>query len=85
MNKWQEVWSKRALARDAVLDLDALIRLDGFDTQVSRISAQDWQPSVIRIANMIGIQIEDSVFEFGCGAGAFLFALQEKKIRGGGG
>ncbi len=85
-NNWQAVWNKRSLAGEIAPDLDTLIRLDGFDSGAGFITAQDWRTSVARNVNLLGIRQEESVFEFGCGAGAFLYALAEQHaIAGGGG
>lgn len=85
-NNWQVVWNKRSLVGEITPDLDTLIRLDGFDTGAGFITAQDWRTSVARNVNLLGMRQEESVFEFGCGAGAFLYALVEQRaIAGGGG
>jgi trans-aconitate methyltransferase len=70
---WQEIWNRRVA--DSPLDLALLVRLDGFDTGAGRIEAKDWQAYCDIIGRKLGVQNGDSVFEVGCGAGAFLFAL----------
>jgi SAM-dependent methyltransferase len=70
---WHEIWNRRAL--DGPLNLAQLVRLDGFDAGAGHIEARDWQAYCDTIGKKLGIQHRDSVFEIGCGAGAFLFAL----------
>lgn len=74
---WNEVWSRRA-ASGGGLDLDVLIMLDGFDTGAGRIEASDWRTYVARIAEKLDIGDRASVYEVGCGAGAFLYALCQR-------
>ena len=79
-NNWLTIWNKRTLGRDETPDLDALIRLDGFDVGAGYVTAQDWRTSVARVSDLLHIQDGDSVFEFGCGSGAFLYALIEQRV-----
>jgi len=84
-NNWHEIWNNRVLDSSEKLNLEALIRLDGFDTGVAQISSSAWLDGVARMAEMIGIEDGESVFEFGCGSGAFLCALKEvRAIKGAG-
>jgi ubiquinone/menaquinone biosynthesis C-methylase UbiE len=75
-NQWQGVWEKRHRQQHQALDLSALIALDGFDSGAGRIETADWQTYAHLIADKLGLQDGDSVYEVGCGAGAFLYALQ---------
>lgn len=75
---WKEIWGRRTYTGDEKLDLDALIKLDGFDTGAGRIAPTDWQTYADVISNKLGLHDGSSVYELGCGAGAFLYALREK-------
>jgi cyclopropane fatty-acyl-phospholipid synthase-like methyltransferase len=75
---WKEIWSKRADSGAEKPSLDALIKLDGFDTGAGRIEAADWQTYAGIIADKLGIRDSDTVYELGCGAGAVLYALRQK-------
>jgi trans-aconitate methyltransferase len=72
---WLEIWNRRVA--NGPLDLAQLVRLDGFDIGAGRIEAQDWQAYCDIIGRKLGVQNGHSVFEVGCGAGAFLFALRK--------
>jgi SAM-dependent methyltransferase len=72
---WLEIWNRRVA--DGPVDLAQLVRLDGFDTGAGRIEAQDWQAYCEIIGRKLGVRNGHSVFEVGCGAGAFLFALRK--------
>ena len=58
--------------------LDFLIKLDGFDSGVGRIEVNDWRNYVQLIGNRLELTDNSSVFEVGCGSGAFLCGLTEK-------
>jgi len=74
---WYDVWNRR-FAEGPLRDLAQLIILDGFDIGAGKIEAEDWQSYVDTIASMLGLRQGQSVFEIGCGSGAFLFALRKK-------
>lgn len=71
-DKWKEIWNKRKLPEcEAVLD--RLIQADGFDSGAGKISADSWKKYAAFIAKRLGIKEGDSLFELGCGSGAFLY------------
>lgn len=74
---WKEIWGKRAYDGSGQLELGTLIKLDGFDSGAGRIEANDWQSHTCIIADKLGMRDGDSVYEVGCGAGAFLYALRQ--------
>ena len=75
---WKEIWGKRTYSGDQILNLEALIKLDGFDSGAGRIEAADWQTYAEIIAKKIEMFDGASVYEIGCGAGAFLYAFRER-------
>jgi len=77
-NLWQHIWEKRSLQPQHAITLDTLIALDGFDSGAGKISLADWQEYTRRISEKLGMQSGHSVFEVGCGAGAFLYALRQQ-------
>lgn len=78
-NKWHEVWNRRKADDTATLDLEALVCLDGYDGGAGKVAVQDWRVFADRIATRLGVSAGDSVFEVGCGSGAFLCALAERR------
>lgn len=77
-NHWQQIWEKRTLQPQHAITLETLIALDGFDSGAGKIDLADWQEYTRRISDKLGMQSGDSVFEVGCGAGAFLYALRQQ-------
>ena len=76
MNRWKEIWAKRKLS-DGYKGLQELIYADGFDSGAGKILADDWVRYFKLIYNKLGIQRNDSIFEVGCGAGAFTYCFYE--------
>ena len=53
--------------------LSELICLDGFDGKTGKINVVDWVNYIKYISDYIGIKKHESIFEIGCGSGAFLY------------
>ncbi len=77
-DRWHAIWNRREADAGAALSLDSLIALNGFDVGAGAIGASEWRLNAQRIAFALGIQDGDSVYEVGCGCGAFLLALHEQ-------
>jgi SAM-dependent methyltransferase len=72
---WRRVWEARRLDPAQGSTLSQLIAADGFDTGFGDVDESSWIAFVRRRANELGIVSGMSVFEVGCGAGAFLYEL----------
>jgi SAM-dependent methyltransferase len=83
-NNWHSVWSKRVLPESSGTVLEKLIAMDGFDTPLGVMEEADWRNYVTRFAERSGITPADSIFEVGCGSGAFLYPFYEmgQKVSG---
>jgi trans-aconitate methyltransferase len=83
---WQSIWSNRM--QNAVYNgsslVGRLIALDGFDSAHAAIPPHLWHDYVLLIRDRLMMSDSDSVFEVGCGAGAFIFALASKGHQVGG-
>lgn len=79
VNNWHRVWSRRksppVLAANA---LQLLIELDGFDSPLGAMSENDWKSYVDVFAERCSLAVGDSIFEVGCGSGAFLFPFYQQ-------
>jgi len=70
---WKNIWANRDYAKSgAKLTLRELIEADGFDQGMGSFSDDQWIDRVISIAEKLEISEGDTIFEVGCGAGAFL-------------
>jgi SAM-dependent methyltransferase len=81
---WREVWERRTLEPSRGSTLAQLMAADGLDTAFGETSEVAWRDFVERRAATLGARAGTSVYEVGCGAGAFLFVLAELGCRVGG-
>ncbi len=77
-SRWQGVWNQRKPPDDKTVGLRDLLDLDGYDTAVSQITPDNMRSYARTISEILGITTGSSVYEVGCGAGAFLYALREQ-------
>jgi SAM-dependent methyltransferase len=75
---WRQIWNGRRIAQDARQDLRELLRVDGFDSGAGRYAVEDFRQYVGMVIERTGMDNETSVYEVGCGAGAFLVGLRER-------
>ena len=84
MNKWKSIWEKREIKEDNSSILSRLISADGFDTGFGTILESDWIAYVEYISNKLNLKESDSIYEVGCGSGAFLYYFYKKGHKVGG-
>lgn len=78
MTSWNQIWNKRSNEKTYQSTLEELIRLDGFDSGAGFISQKSWESYVNKTNKAIGTKENDTIFEVGCGSGAFLYPLFKK-------
>ena len=71
---WKEVWDARQMPAAGSL-LERLMGADGLDTAFSSVGEEAWRRYVLETAAASGITPGCSVFEVGCGSGAYLYEL----------
>lgn len=83
MDRWRDIWNKRKPLNKSSL-LQSLIAADGFDSGAGEILEANWLRYVEWIITVLEIKKSDSIFEIGCGAGAFLYPFWKRgyKIMG---
>jgi ubiquinone/menaquinone biosynthesis C-methylase UbiE len=69
---WRDIWAQRALDPDRGSVLAQLIAADGYDTGFGTITEDAWRQYVAGVIERLGIEAGDSLFDVGCGGGAFL-------------
>jgi trans-aconitate methyltransferase len=83
MRSWHQVWQNKGLSLTS-LDLpsehllERLMDLDGYYSPTSSVSAQDHEVQFRHAVDALDIGLRDTVFEVGCGAGAFLYWLSDR-------
>ncbi len=82
MNNWKSIWNKDTRVTNLVLEM--LIKADGFDSATGHFSVEDWTTYTNLLYKKIGIKKSDSIFDLGCGSGAFLYPLylENQKVAG---
>ena len=73
---WKSVWEARRLAPSGGSMLSRLLVADGYDSGFAKFDEMSWIDFVGRRATDLGVESGMSVFEVGCGAGAFLYELR---------
>jgi trans-aconitate methyltransferase len=76
-NNWKSIWQSRVIDKEKI-DLSELIRLNGWDSPTGEFSADNWLAYVEHVSSCVGIQTGDTIFEIGCGSGAFLYPLYQR-------
>jgi trans-aconitate methyltransferase len=76
-NNWKSVWQSRSTNKE-ITDLSELIKLNGWDSPTGEFSVDNWLAYVEHISSCVGIQTGDTIFEIGCGSGAFLYPLYQR-------
>ena len=83
MPDWQQIWGRRRVG-DETLALSHLLLADGFDTVFGALSIDAWSAFVARICKSMRLSTGDSLFDVGCGSGAFLYPPHQNGITVGG-
>lgn len=73
MSNWRKIWNDDNRVKNIILD--CLVRADGFDGGAGSFSVDDWLYYTNMHYEQLEIDASDSLFELGCGSGAFLYPL----------
>ena len=77
-DNWRAVWERKgAQAQDSVLDLAQLLRANGYDTGHGDIAVDAWTSYAEHVLNLLGAHSRHTIYEVGCGAGAFLIPVRQ--------
>ena len=82
MDKWQEIWNKSNRIDDYILE--TLIKADGFDSGAGSFTLKNWKIYTQQLYNKLSVKSNESVYDIGCGSGAFLYPLYLSNIKVGG-
>lgn len=77
--EWFDIWSKRIESDEPDVILK-LIRADGFDLGSGAVNRNAWEDYVRHVMLKLNMEDHQSVFEVGCGAGAFLLPISERGL-----
>jgi 2-polyprenyl-3-methyl-5-hydroxy-6-metoxy-1,4-benzoquinol methylase len=82
MSKWKEIWNNRERVHKIILEI--LMKADGFDSPTGEFSIDDWIEYTNTLYARLDIKENESIFEVGCGSGAFVYPLFQEGYRVGG-
>jgi len=75
---WRPVWERKgAQVQDGALDLSELLRANGYDTGYGDLTVDAWTSYTEKVLDVIGAEPGHSIYEVGCGAGAFLLPIRQ--------
>lgn len=79
---WYRIWQDKGrqavfLAGSSVEVLPALLLLAGYDSPTASLCMQEWFAQIEYVKRALALTLDQSVFEVGCGAGTFLYGLQQ--------
>jgi trans-aconitate methyltransferase len=70
---WKQVWAQRRVDETLASELLQLMALDGLDSGFGELSEEAWREYLAHVGWRMGVCQYSSVYEVGCGAGAFLY------------
>lgn len=78
---WYRIWQEKGRESMFLVGsggdlLWTLLGLAGYDSPTASLSIQEWFAQIDYVKRTLVLTRDESVFEVGCGAGAFLFGLQ---------
>ena len=79
MADWKEIWSRTRQLPAEKQDLQFLIEADGFNSGAGKIAAPDWLAYIEYVTQLARIAPDDSIYEIGCGSGAFLYPFYQNE------
>jgi predicted TPR repeat methyltransferase len=81
--RWKEIWARRSVDVTDT-DLAGLLSADGYDSGFAGLTVQAWKSFVESRMTDLGVERGSSMFEVGCGAGAFVLEPHRRGVRVGG-
>jgi trans-aconitate methyltransferase len=78
-NNWHKIWNNRQIKTREDKTLSALLAADGFDSLGTQFTEADWLEFLQTLGTKLKIQPGDSLFEVGCGGGAFLYPFYQQE------
>lgn len=81
---WKKIWNKRSPIFKKTISLIDLLKRDGFDKGAGRHNERGFREHIEKISVILDIKGKDSMFEIGCGSGAFLYLFYKKGHKVGG-
>lgn len=72
MKTWNDIWKSRYVPVTENLDLECLLRLNGYDGDQSRLTPKNLQTALRKYESLMNLDRGERIYEVGCGTGALL-------------
>lgn len=82
MSHWKKIWNKDDRINQIILE--CLVKADGFDSGAGSFTLEDWEKYQLEYIHKLDISPSDTIYDVGCGSGAFLYDLYLQKHSVGG-
>jgi SAM-dependent methyltransferase len=77
IDNWRAIWERKGgQMQNGASDLEQLLRANGFDTGHGDITVNAWTSYTERVLDLLGAEPGHSIYEVGCGVGAFLMPVR---------
>ena len=76
-SNWYKIWNKKKLDKLEIINLEELIKINGFDTRVGGYSTKEWLLMISSFVNLMNLKSNSDIYEIGCGAGTFLYSIKK--------
>lgn len=73
VKNWKEIWNNEERVNDYILE--TLIKADGFEVGAGSFTLQNWKDYTAELIHLLEVEASDSIYDVGCGSGAFLYPL----------
>ncbi len=68
---WKDIWEKKSRVNNIVLE--CLFKANGYNSLGGNLSVDDFKGYVGELFSFVGIEKKHSIFDVGCGSGAFVY------------
>ena len=75
--KWKKVWTEKVIEGNDYR-IENLLKITGFDSIDDAVDVERYRAYISSLISKLNISFNESVYEFGCGCGGFLYMLQEQ-------
>ncbi len=76
-SNWYKIWNAKKLDKLEIINLEELIKINGFDSAVGGYSPKEWLLMISSFVKLLNLKSNTDIYEIGCGAGTFLYSIKK--------
>ena len=76
-SNWYKIWNEKKIDKFEILNLEELIKINGFDTGVGGYSPEEWLLMIRSFVKLMNLKSNSNIYEIGCGTGIFLYSIKQ--------